>query len=150
MSLGLLLAFIGIAQSRWDSGTARVLPEFFAGNQVRLFGINISYHQVIVLITTVAVVIGLRVFLYQTRAGIGQSPSRVAAQTPINLVESGPVGGVIGAAAIGRLLGEENLITLDIGGTTAKASLVEQGAVRLTDDYHIVWGDAIAGKTDPH
>src|SRR5262249_1523571 len=60
-----------------------------------------------------------------------------AGRTPINLIESGPVGGVIGAAAIGQLLGEQNLITLDIGGTTAKASLVERGNVRLTSDYHV-------------
>src|SRR4029079_4341720 len=60
-----------------------------------------------------------------------------ARRTPINLIESGPVGGVIGAAAIGRLLGEQNLITLDIGGTTATSSLVERGTVRLTGEYHI-------------
>src|SRR3954466_5631214 len=70
ISLGLLLASIGLAQTRWDPGEARVLPEFFAGNQVSVLGINITYHQVIVFLTTVAVVIGLRLFLYRTRAGI--------------------------------------------------------------------------------
>jgi N-methylhydantoinase A len=74
---------------------------------------------------------------YAMQSNGGVSRFEVAAQTPINLVESGPVGGAIGAAAIGRLLGEENLITLDIGGTTAKAALVERGEVRLTSDYHI-------------
>jgi N-methylhydantoinase A len=67
----------------------------------------------------------------------GVSRFERAGRTPINMIESGPVGGVIGAAAIGRLLGEQNLITLDIGGTTAKASLVERGTVRLTSDYHV-------------
>ena len=75
----------------------------------------------------------------------GVSRFDVAATTPINLVESGPVGGVIGAAAIGRLTGEQNLITLDIGGTTAKASLVERGAVRVTGDYHIERTPSFAG-----
>jgi branched-chain amino acid transport system permease protein len=70
ITLGLLLAFIGLAQTRWDPGQARVLSEFFAGHQVRVLGINITYHQVIVLLTTLAVVIGLRLFLYRTRAGI--------------------------------------------------------------------------------
>ncbi len=79
------------------------------------------------------------------RSNGGISRFDVAAQAPIILVESGPVGGVIGAAAIGSLIGEENLITLDIGGTTAKASLVEQGAVRLTGDYHIERTPAFAG-----
>ena len=56
------------------------------------------------------------------RSNGGVSRFDLAGRTPINLIESGPAGGVIGAAAIGDLLGEENLITLDIGGTTAKAS----------------------------
>jgi N-methylhydantoinase A len=79
------------------------------------------------------------------RSNGGISRFDVAARTPINLVESGPVGGVIGAAAVGALTGEENLITLDIGGTTAKASLVERGALRLTGDYHIERTPAFAG-----
>ena len=59
--------------------------------------------------------------------------------TPIRLVESGPVAGVIGAIAIGRLVGEENIISLDIGGTTAKSSLVQHGVVRTTTEYKIEW-----------
>jgi N-methylhydantoinase A len=82
---------------------------------------------------------------YAMQSNGGVSRFEVAAQTPINLVESGPVGGVIGAATIGELIGEDNLITLDIGGTTAKASLVERGAVRLTGDYHFERTPAFAG-----
>jgi N-methylhydantoinase A len=75
----------------------------------------------------------------------GVSRFEVAAQAPINLVESGPVGGVIGAAALGALLGEANLITLDIGGTTAKASLVERGEIRVSGDYAIERTSTFAG-----
>ncbi len=82
---------------------------------------------------------------YCMQSNGGVSRFDVAARAPINLVESGPVGGVIGAAALGALLGEENLITLDIGGTTAKASLVERGTVRLTGDYHIERTPTFAG-----
>ncbi|MGH3134779.1 MAG: hydantoinase/oxoprolinase family protein [Gaiellaceae bacterium] len=82
---------------------------------------------------------------YAMQSNGGVSRFEVAAQTPINLVESGPVGGVIGAATIGELIGEGNLITLDIGGTTAKASLVERGAVRLTGDYHFERTPVFAG-----
>ncbi len=82
---------------------------------------------------------------YAMQSNGGVSRFEVAAQTPINLVESGPVGGVIGAAAIGELVGEQNLITLDIGGTTAKASLVERGEVRLSGDYHIERTPTFAG-----
>ena len=53
----------------------------------------------------------------------------------IAMVESGPAAGVFGAAALGRLTGTQNLITLDIGGTTAKCSLIENGQVRLANKY---------------
>jgi N-methylhydantoinase A len=65
--------------------------------------------------------------------------------TPIRLVESGPVAGVIGAAAIGKLVGEANLITLDIGGTTAKSSLIQDGNVRTTSEYKIEWSPSFPG-----
>ena len=78
----------------------------------------------------------------QSNGGISRFD--VAAKSPIQLVESGPVGGVIGAAAI-ELIGERNLITLDIGGTTAKASLVEGDSVQLAVDYAIERTPAFAG-----
>jgi N-methylhydantoinase A len=74
-------------------------------------------------------------YVMQSNGGI--SRFETASRTPINMVESGPVGGVIGAAMIGELLGEPNLITLDIGGTTAKSSLVERGMVKVTSEYYI-------------
>jgi N-methylhydantoinase A len=56
---------------------------------------------------------------------------------PIALVESGPVAGVVGAIGIGQLVGEENIISLDIGGTTAKCSLVQHGKLTTTTEYKI-------------
>jgi len=82
---------------------------------------------------------------YAMRSNGGVSRFETASRTPINLIESGPIGGVIGAAVIGKLLGEQNLITLDIGGTTAKVSLVEHGTVRLTSDYFIERTPTTAG-----
>lgn len=57
--------------------------------------------------------------------------------SPINLVESGPVAGIMGAAYIGMKIGEPNVIALDIGGTTAKTSLVENCVPRITTEYRI-------------
>lgn len=82
---------------------------------------------------------------YAMQSNGGVSRFETASHTPIKLVESGPVGGVIGAAMIGRLIGEPNSITLDIGGTTAKSSLVEQSTVRLTSDYFIERTPTTAG-----
>ena len=66
-------------------------------------------------------------------------------KTPINMVESGPVAGVFGAAVLGQLLGEKNIIAFDIGGTTAKCSLIDKGEVKVTTDYKIEKTDRTAG-----
>ncbi len=55
----------------------------------------------------------------------GTATFAAARQTPIALVESGPVAGVTGAALVGQTIGDPNIIALDIGGTTAKCSLIE-------------------------
>ena len=60
-----------------------------------------------------------------------------AKELPINMVESGPVAGIFGAAMLGKMLGEDKIIAFDIGGTTAKCSLVDGGEVKTTTDYKI-------------
>ncbi|HET9658756.1 MAG TPA: hydantoinase/oxoprolinase family protein [Thermomicrobiales bacterium] len=75
----------------------------------------------------------------------GTSSFDFVIEQPIHLVESGPVGGVIGAAALGALIGEPNLITMDIGGTTAKCSLIENGDYKITTEYRIERDDRTAG-----
>jgi N-methylhydantoinase A len=59
------------------------------------------------------------------------------AREPITLVESGPVGGCIGAATYGRLLGLDNLVAFDMGGTTAKCAMIERGRYAVESIYHI-------------
>jgi N-methylhydantoinase A len=78
---------------------------------------------------------GGRLFVMQSNGG--SATVRAARSNPITMVESGPVGGVLGAAALGELIGEPNIITLDIGGTTAKCSLVQDGEVRVDTEYKI-------------
>jgi N-methylhydantoinase A len=56
---------------------------------------------------------------------------------PAMAVESGPAAGVIAAALVGRQLGLGNLISFDMGGTTAKASLIEGGVVQTTAEYEV-------------
>ena len=53
------------------------------------------------------------------------------------MVESGPASGFWGAAELGKLIGEPNVLALDIGGTTAKCSLIENGEVKIKTDYWI-------------
>lgn len=66
-------------------------------------------------------------------------------KTPISIVESGPASGVLGAAALGEMLGLPNIIAFDIGGTTAKCSLIDGGKVSITSQYMIEKSGKSAG-----
>lgn len=55
---------------------------------------------------------------------------------PIGLVESGPIGGCIGAGAYAEKLGFKNLVAFDMGGTTAKCALVENGRFSVNSLYY--------------
>jgi N-methylhydantoinase A len=59
-----------------------------------------------------------------SRSGGGAMTVTSAKEQPVNLILSGPAGGVIGAAAFSKLIGTPNLITIDMGGTSLDASLV--------------------------
>lgn len=65
---------------------------------------------------------------------------------PATVVESGPAAGVVGAARLAALGGYENIITFDMGGTTAKASLVEGGRVVTTDEYEVGGGISLSSQ----
>ncbi len=71
----------------------------------------------------------------QSNGGVATIES--ATRSPVSIVESGPASGMHGAAELGRLIGEIDVLALDIGGTTAKCSLIENGQVRVMTDYSI-------------
>ena len=77
--------------------------------------------------------------LIMNSAGGVMSPE-AARDRPHAIVESGPAAGVIAAATLAGQLGERNVISFDMGGTTAKASLIEGGAYRTTTEYEIGGG----------
>jgi N-methylhydantoinase A len=60
-----------------------------------------------------------------------------ALRMPAMVVESGPAAGVIAASLAGRQLARPNLITFDMGGTTAKASVIANGDVSVTAEYEV-------------
>ncbi len=55
---------------------------------------------------------------------------------PVSLVESGPIGGCIGAGAYAEQLGFKNVVAFDMGGTTAKCALVEDGRFNVETIYY--------------
>ncbi len=74
-------------------------------------------------------------YIMQSNCGIDSLEATSA--IPITMVESGPASGFWGAAELGKLIDEPNLLALDIGGTTAKCSLIEGGEVKIMTDYWI-------------
>ena len=78
---------------------------------------------------------GEQPYMMQSNGGI--STVKAAKANPITMVESGPASGIFAAAYLGKIIDEKNLIVLDIGGTTAKCTLIENGEVRVTTEYYI-------------
>ena len=84
--------------------------------------------------------IGVTAPLLVMQCNGGVMTAEMAARLPAHLVESGPAAGVKGAAQLARAAGYARVITLDMGGTTAKASSIENGVVALTSDYEVGGG----------
>ena len=88
---------------------------------------------------------GVSAPLHIMQSNGGLTPAVQAASKPVDIVESGPAAGVVGARAIARQSGIENVISFDMGGTTAKASLIEGGEYTRTREYS-VGGGIISGS----
>jgi N-methylhydantoinase A len=80
---------------------------------------------------------GVTIPLHVMQSNGGVSTFDRARETPIYQVESGPIGGIIGAAVLGKLMAEPNVLSLDVGGTTAKTSVIDNGEVRINTDYKV-------------
>ncbi len=80
---------------------------------------------------------GLNGELLVMQSNGGVYSSDAAAKRPVFMVESGPAAGSVAAASIGTELGSGNVISFDMGGTTAKASLIRDGRPSVTKDYTV-------------
>lgn len=76
----------------------------------------------------------------------GLISSRGAGAMPVRIIESGPAAGVIASREIARLCGYENMICFDMGGTTAKASLLEGGRLQESGEYEVGGGVSIGSR----
>ena len=63
-----------------------------------------------------------------TRSGGGALTAESATTAPVHTILSGPAGGLIGASFVGDIIGRENLIAVDFGGTSMDACVIEDGA----------------------
>ena len=88
--------------------------------------------------------ISARLLLMQSNGGL--TTDIAAAERPMNIIESGPAGGVVGAQALARSKGLPKIITFDMGGTTAKASMVEDGEVARAQEYAVGAGIMVGSR----
>ncbi|HEY3849202.1 MAG TPA: hydantoinase/oxoprolinase family protein [Acetobacteraceae bacterium] len=88
------------------------------------------------------IVAGLQ--LMQSNGGLASA--EFAAAAPAHIIESGPAAGVVGGAALARRLDEPRLITFDMGGTTAKAGLVEDGEVLRSEAIEVGGGVMVGSR----
>lgn len=80
-------------------------------------------------------------YLMGSNGGVFESPEGVA--MPAMAVESGPAAGVVGAALVARQIGKLDLLSFDMGGTTAKASLIRDGKYETTPEYEVGGGSNV-------
>ena len=65
----------------------------------------------------------------------GMLAAAVTCEKPVMVVASGPAGGVVGAARLGQARNDKDVIVFDMGGTTAKAVVIEDGRPSMTSEY---------------
>ncbi|WP_158085616.1 hydantoinase/oxoprolinase family protein [Henriciella aquimarina] len=75
--------------------------------------------------------------LYLMRSNGGVMSTPLGRKIPVTMVESGPVAGMIGAGQLGEAMGKPLVVGFDMGGTTAKASLIEDGFPRIVETYYV-------------
>ena len=90
--------------------------------------------------------IGVRAPVLVVASNGGVVGARQAGERPAFAVGSGPAAGVAGAARLGGAIDEPNLIVFDMGGTTAKAALVEHGMPTLTTEYEFREGISTSSR----
>ena len=80
---------------------------------------------------------GVRVGLQIMQSNGGIMRADEAARRPIHILESGPAAGSIAAAHVANVVGLKNVVSLDMGGTTTKASVIEDGQPISTVEFEL-------------
>lgn len=81
--------------------------------------------------------LGVQAPLYVMQSNGGMAEGSVTSQKPATIVESGPASGVIASAWLGGQIGEKDIISFDMGGTTAKAGTVRGRVPEIVPEYEV-------------
>ncbi|MEM3312270.1 MAG: hydantoinase/oxoprolinase family protein, partial [Thermoplasmata archaeon] len=84
---------------------------------------------------------GFNAPIYVMSSNGGLNTINYASKMPISIIESGPGAGVMSSLYLSKYLGIENIITFDMGGTTAKAGTIVNGKIEISNEFEA------AGKT---
>jgi len=90
--------------------------------------------------------LGIKAPLTVMQSNGGVMTAEAAVKKPAYIVESGPAAGVIACAHLARRLGRANVISFDMGGTTAKAAMIEDGEAARTTEYEVGAGINLSSK----
>ena len=88
--------------------------------------------------------VGGPLLIMQSNGGL--MTAEAATRMPMHIIESGPAAGVVGSQALARRMGLGKVITFDMGGTTAKASIVEDGEVNRASEYQVGGGIMLGSR----
>jgi N-methylhydantoinase A len=123
------------------SSSAKVCPEFREYFRASTTAINASIRPIVSrYLEKIEARLGdtrvdSELLVMQSSGGVYRADS--ARENPVYMVESGPAAGVIAATFIGGSLGYDDVLSFDMGGTTAKVGLVLGGRPRVTKDYEV-------------
>ena len=81
--------------------------------------------------------LGIKAPLCIMQSDGGIATKSVVSKNPVSMVESGPAAGVIASAFYGKLLGIENILSFDMGGTTAKAGAIKEATPEVVSEYEV-------------
>jgi N-methylhydantoinase A len=130
--------------------SAEVLPEIKEYERTSTTTIN-AYVRPIVATYLASLIQHLRkiqvdapLLLMQSNGGL--TTAQAAAERPMNIIESGPAAGVVGVQSFAARIGVDKAISFDMGGTTAKASLIENGAVTRASEYSVGGGIMVGSR----
>src|SRR5438552_1326137 len=90
--------------------------------------------------------IGIDAPLLLMQSNGGLTTANAAAVTPMHIIESGPAAGVVGVQALTHRIGIDKAISFDMGGTTAKASLIENGELTRATEYQVGAGIVLCSR----
>jgi N-methylhydantoinase A len=126
-------------------------PQLLVTASYRVLPERKEYERTSTTVVNAYLLLAMRSYLEDLGAGLSaigiEAPIRVitsnggmlaaesACEKPVFVVASGPAGGVIGAARLGAARAEPDLIVFDMGGTTAKAVIIESGRPSMTSEY---------------